>query len=606
MCDSPVRAGQVFGIQMDRCVSVDRNEDRVTVAAAQINLSEVVTKVGAMHQEQLKVHHQATLQMLTDFTEHFTELHQKQLQEQKSILETLDRKLDEQSHKSLRQAAITPVAIMPKPDGHAFPHRGHGEHDQLLGHEHKVGTSLHDKKADAALRKQYLGTVGWEKKTTQRSESALPELKQSKSGTQSENFGVKITPKDAVQHFFVKLVHNSVFVFVSAFLVVANSVMIGVQVDMDLRRAQKNQSPLEWESEVDLGFTTLFAVEIVLRICAERMVFFIGPAWKWNAFDCVVVGLGTIDILDVLNMNFTVFRILRVVRVVRILRVIRVFKVFRELRMMALSILSCLQSLIWAFTLLLLVMYVFTIVLLQGARDYLRGDDVDLKIKQQLYDWFTGVVYTLYTLLQAISGGNSWGDIASPFLGIDDTYGLLFTSFIIFIMFGLLNVLVGVFVQNTEAIANIDRDFVLQEEMNRKSSNINKLRELFNQVDVDGSGTISWKELKANLTDDAMKAYFAMMQIETEEAEGLFNLLDVDESGEVAIEEFIMGCMRLKGAAKSIDLASLLYENKRLHTMMNRYMSSLYHEIEIIQHAIMPQLFEEMPVPPHDENPNGA
>merc|ERR1711972_113952 len=61
-----------------------------------------------------------------------------------------------------------------------------------------------------------------------------------------------------------------------------------------------------------------------------------------------------------------------------------------------------------------------------------------------------------------------------------------------------------------------------------------------------------------------------LLELETSEAEGLFHLLDVDESGEVGIEEFIMGCMRLKGTAKSIDLATLLYENKRVHTVINK------------------------------------
>mmetsp|Transcript_118861 Transcript_118861/g.222189 ORF Transcript_118861/g.222189 Transcript_118861/m.222189 type:complete len:91 (-) Transcript_118861:130-402(-) len=45
---------------------------------------------------------------------------------------------------------------------------------------------------------------------------------------------------------------------------------------------------------------------------------------------------------------------------------------------------------------------------------------------------------------------------------------------------------------------------------------------------------------------------------------GLFKLLDIDGSGAVGIEEFVIGCMRLKGSAKSIDLATLMYENKRM------------------------------------------
>merc|ERR1712125_148890 len=60
-----------------------------------------------------------------------------------------------------------------------------------------------------------------------------------------------------------------------------------------------------------------------------------------------------------------------------------------------------------------------------------------------------------------------------------------------------------------------------------------------------------------------MKQYFVAVDIDVHEAEGLFHLLDINDSGLVGIEEFIMGCMRLKGTAKSVDLATMLYEQKR-------------------------------------------
>jgi len=214
---------------------------------------------------------------------------------------------------------------------------------------------------------------------------------------------------------------------------------------------------------------------------------------------------------------------------------------------------------------------------------------VDEVVRGDLAEHYSGVFMSIYTLIQSVSGGNSWGDVAECFVSISWTYGVAFTAFIIFVMFGLLNVLVGVFVQNTESIAGIDRDFVIQEEMDRKSSLINQMRQLFKEVDADNSGTITWKELSEKMYDDSMKAYFSTMEIETDEAQGLFKLLDTDESGEVAIEEFIMGCMRLNGTAKSIDLASMLYENKKLHSMLHKYMDSMSSKLYHIERLILKQ-----------------
>merc|ERR1712190_301059 len=126
--------------------------------------------------------------------------------------------------------------------------------------------------------------------------------------------------------------------------------------------------------------------------------------------------------------------------------------------------------------------------------------------------------------------------------------------------------------------------------MDRNDSMMNQMRDLFKEVDADKSGTVSWKELKRNLNDDRVRAYFQMLSIDTSEAEGLFKLLDVDDSGEVGTEEFIVGCMRLKGTAKSIDLATMLYESKRMHTIMNKLMHVVEERFASLEEMLIADL----------------
>merc|ERR1712224_1155991 len=60
------------------------------------------------------------------------------------------------------------------------------------------------------------------------------------------------------------------------------------------------------------------------------------------------------------------------------------------------------------------------------------------------------------------------------------------------------------------------------------------------------------------------------LELEVNEAKGLFRLLDIEGAGEVPIEDFVLGCMRLKGTAKNVDVVTLMYENKRMmHEMFN-------------------------------------
>jgi len=63
-------------------------------------------------------------------------------------------------------------------------------------------------------------------------------------------------------------------------------------------------------------------------------------------------------------------------------------------------------------------------------------------------------------------------------------------------------------------------------------------------------------------------AHLHSMGLETVEARGLFKLLDLDNSNSVNIDELISGCLRLKGQARAVDVATIIYENKR---MMNQH-----------------------------------
>ena len=62
------------------------------------------------------------------------------------------------------------------------------------------------------------------------------------------------------------------------------------------------------------------------------------------------------------------------------------------------------------------------------------------------------------------------------------------------------------------------------------------------------------------VTDEAVKAYFESMDLDVWDAWSFFKLLDLDSGGAVEIEEFLMGCLRLRGSARAIDIAKLIHD----------------------------------------------
>merc|ERR1712046_492828 len=100
---------------------------------------------------------------------------------------------------------------------------------------------------------------------------------------------------------------------------------------------------------------------------------------------------------------------------VRVMRVLRLFRFLRPLRLMALSVLCCGQSLLWAFLLLAISIYLFAVFLGEGIRQYLRDPGLtDPEVASMLQEYHDGIWSSMLFLGVAIMGGNDWYDIAEP------------------------------------------------------------------------------------------------------------------------------------------------------------------------------------------------
>jgi len=104
---------------------------------------------------------------------------------------------------------------------------------------------------------------------------------------------------------------------------------------------------------------------------------------------------------------------------------------------------------------------------------------------------------------------------------------------------------------------------------------VDHLKEVFQQIDYDNSGEISLAEMETFLLDPSLQQYLESMDIQPDDALTLFRLLDKDSSGQVSIDEFCAGCLRLKCEAKSFDIHCMIYENHRLMYKWQDFMKYL-------------------------------
>jgi hypothetical protein len=170
----------------------------------------------------------------------------------------------------------------------------------------------------------------------------------------------------------------------------------------------------------------------------------------------------------------------------------------------------------------------------------------------------------IVTLFESITGGRDWGEVYHSLVKIGLVYGIMFLFYIYFMVFLVLNVVIGTVVDVTSGVAARDRDRMVEDEMKALKDYASDIKEFFRQADADSSGQLSWEEFRIHLNDDRVKAYFQTLDLDIRQAHILFKLLDCNDNGEVGIEEFLDGCLRLRGQAKSLDLNLVIYQLESL------------------------------------------
>eukprot|EP00927_Polykrikos_kofoidii_P029813 TRINITY_DN2570_c0_g1_i1.p1 TRINITY_DN2570_c0_g1~~TRINITY_DN2570_c0_g1_i1.p1 ORF type:complete len:651 (-),score=127.63 TRINITY_DN2570_c0_g1_i1:211-2163(-) len=343
-------------------------------------------------------------------------------------------------------------------------------------------------------------------------------------------------------------------------IIVANAISLGLSTNWFAQHI--NDPPLAIVDVIDAIFFVIFLTELLIRIFVYRKTFFIGEDWGVNIFDFCLVVLQFFDVLSGMpfvaqvpggsNVLNTV-RGLRLLRVVRLLRIVRLIRFVSEMRMIASSLAASVKSLFGAMLLLLMVLYLFGVCLTQMVSDE-RKNAPELE-NAELDKYFGSLGNTMTILYMSITGGVNWihpsdqlSKFGSPLLN------LLYVLYTAFCVFAIMNVVTGVFVGQAMASAQEDQDVFMVKNING----------VFKKTELT-SGQITWEEFSKLIHEREMVELFKAINIDVSEAMSLFRLLDVNELGVLDHEEFMTGCLRLRGPAKSLELSLLMRETDRIH-----------------------------------------
>lgn len=371
---------------------------------------------------------------------------------------------------------------------------------------------------------------------------------------------------------------------IAGILILTNALVMFAETDY-MARTWADEVPPAFEA-VDALFCLLFTIELSLRIANKGVYFWsiYRPAWRWNYFDTVVVGLQVLEnlikvaetfiALGSLKKSMGGLKVMRVARLFRTVRLIRAVHLIRELHTITVAIFKAIRSLVWTIVLMVLLMFCVSVFLTQLVTDYKTKHTHQPEAR--LLEYFGTLDRSMLTLYMMISQGMEWREASGPLEEhVSKILVVLLVLYIAFTLFGLTNIVTSVFVESViQAREEHGRDALLHHV---------KRAFLGATENADMSQPITVTEFAKHMKNDEMIQYLKAIDLSPDDAIQLFSLVDAEGVGEIPVEEFLSGCLRLQGSAKAIDLAILTAETRSMSSSLSETLRSIEDTLERLE-----------------------
>eukprot|EP00928_Gymnodinium_smaydae_P096746 TRINITY_DN8608_c0_g1_i1.p1 TRINITY_DN8608_c0_g1~~TRINITY_DN8608_c0_g1_i1.p1 ORF type:complete len:625 (-),score=112.80 TRINITY_DN8608_c0_g1_i1:359-2170(-) len=246
-----------------------------------------------------------------------------------------------------------------------------------------------------------------------------------------------------------RLVRNPKFDMGIASVVMVNSILIGLKIDEEALGVE----PYDGYTYIEYCCSAVFAMELFVRLIVNQKYFLCGPQKYWAFFDCILVAMSIFEVILVVSIGGAkglgnaapMAKALKIARMARIFRIFRMCRFLTKIRLMAAMIVGTLSSLIWLFILCVGIMYVFAIIMTQGAADVIHTDEWGFarEEKEAIEGEFGSLARSMYTLFKGMTGGVSWGEPGAVAMKLGDIYFFVYVVFISFVFFSVLNIVTG-------------------------------------------------------------------------------------------------------------------------------------------------------------------
>jgi len=316
------------------------------------------------------------------------------------------------------------------------------------------------------------------------------------------------------------------------------------------------ESVLQWSNHVFLG---IFTIDVVIRIVVLRLTFF-RAVFNW--LDLIVVAAGWSEVFIKFTVSPLVLRMLRLVKFGRAQRVFRNPRAMESLNVMLRCIVVCTTCLLWSAVMILGISCIGGIVVSIMVIYYMSDSANPLENRREVFRYYGTFGRTLLTMFEILFA--NWSPACRVLTeNISEWFALYFIIYRCFAGFAALNVVNAVFIQQTMKVAQDDEELMMDAKENQQKTYGSRLLKLFEELDSSGDGLLNRNEFNMLKKDPKLKSVFSLLGIDPDDMEDLWNCMD-DGDGMIRAQEFCDGAVRMKGAARGLDMVGLVRRVKKL------------------------------------------
>lgn len=364
---------------------------------------------------------------------------------------------------------------------------------------------------------------------------------------------------------FHGIVSSTCFSVVAIAIVTFHSLLMMVETDYDI-----GAGPGSVHFALDILALMWYCTEIVLRVAAQ------GFGWGflcdgWNILDSVLTCIVFVDLaLCAFSEADDDLSVRDVVSNLQLLRLARLFRYISPLWLLVCGITKSMRTVIWAWFMVGLAVYIFGLGFARVLAPHTCGDDGE-DADLQLY--FGSVSKSMFSVFQCVTL-EDWHEVANQATDKEPWLRFFFWLLLATTSWGVMHAVVAVFVKCALEASSVRASEIARRTQQDHMRNVRQICELFCLADSDGNGALTAREFAKVLDDQRLEPTLHAVGVDKKWASALFDILDLDSSQMLDGPEFVEGVLRSSGPALNKDVIGLRCDVWRASTSVSESLAT--------------------------------